>query len=391
MPVLRLFRSMRDLTNAFFSPAFAYRRGLERFLSTNDSAGLKDFVGSRFSQSSYGHIRGSEAKATLLDSRIKKDYFQFLGTFSEALEHRIAFQEKVLLDWKSRLTRVGRRERHQISIEWMETPAISSSVSCKGPVEGSLLSQAVFNRIRTIAKARPRPTNKSDQLFFSAVRGKRVLVLGPGATDPLDQRFIESFDVLAVPKLHSGFWMKSLENSETAPTVVTYLNHKIVRAMQSSNSVTEKVWDFARVKSIDDARALATLYADVICEDSVIGVMKSPDHLLMNSYGPFMGTAMVFDLLLAHPATVFVMGFSFFAQDGQAYNSNYESASHTDQFTLASLRLHGAFSNFLFFRNLYHFGSIEADAKTSDILALGSREYADRLDGRFGLNRTSPP
>ena len=81
-----------------------------------------------------------------------------------------------------------------------------------------------------------------------------------------------------------------------------------------------------------------------------------------------------------------MMGFTFFVQEGKAYNRNYDSASHTDEFTLSSLRMHGAFSNFLFLKNLYDFGEIEVDASTAKILSLTSSAYAERLDARFGLS-----
>lgn len=323
----------------------------------------------------------------VLRERIRKDYYQFSGSFSQALEHRIAFQEKVRSDWKTRLTDEGRRERHQIAIEWMESPALSTLEVLSGRGKNRKSTKIGFGRISANRVGGRRRQTEAGELFHTAIRGKRVLVLGPGITEPLDREYINRFDVVATPKLHSGFWAEGLaEAGKDSPlTVVTYLNHKIVNVMRSAGPVTEKVWDFARVKSLDDARTLGRLTAKVISGKPVIGVMNSPDQLLMNTYGPLMGTAMVFDLLLAKPQSLSLMGFSFFVQEGKAYNRNYESASHTDDFTLNSLRTHGAFSNFLFLKNLFHFGFIEADDATARILSLSSSEYAERLDIRFGL------
>ena len=331
--------------------------------------------------------RGHRLTGTLLRERIWKDYYQFLGTFSEALDHRIAFQERVRAGWKTRLTNEGRRERRQIGIEWMESAAMSTLEVISDRGESRRFSKTGFNRIfANRVRARRRPS-EAEKLFHAAIGGKRVLVLGPGITEPLSQQYINRFDVVATPKLHSGFWAEGLAGvvNDSPLTVVTYLNHKIVNAMRSAGSVTDNVWDFARVKSLADALTLERLSANVISGKPVIGVMNSPDQLLMNTYGPLMGTAMVFDLLLAKPQSLFLMGFSFFVQDGNAYNSNYESASHTDDFTLNSLRAHGTFSNFLFLKNLYHFGLVQADDATARILSLSSSEYAERLDIRFGL------
>ena len=386
MPLFRFYRATCDGIHSLFSPTFRYRRKFENYVFGHDSDALIAFLKDNLPEVSLAKPRGHKLAGALLRERIRKDYYQFRGTFREALENRVAFQAKFRSKWTTRLTKEGRRERGQIAIEWIEAPAISSPEPASARLGSRPLFKTGFRGDHGNRSGGRRRICEAEELFFSTVRGKRILVLGPGITEPLDTNHINSFDVLATPKLHAGFWMRDLveQGTDSPLTVVTYLNHKIVNAMRSNGAVNERVWDFARVKSRDDVRVLESLHTEVIGGEPVIGVMNSPDHLLMNTYGPLTGTAMVYDLLLAEPQSVFLMGFSFFVQDGKAYNSNYESASHTDDFTLNSLRTHGAFSNFLFLKNLYHFGLIEADDATARILSLSSSEYADQLDVRFG-------
>ena len=118
-------------------------------------------------------------------------------------------------------------------------------------------------------------------------------------------------------------------------------------------------------------------------EPQSVGLMELPDTLLHNHYGPFMGTAMIYDLVVQNPSEVFLTGFSFFVQNKAAYQSSYDSSRHGETLILESLRTHGAFSNFLFVKNLFVTGVVQADAEVSKILGLSSLDYAERLDQRF--------
>ncbi len=386
MPLVRLYRSAREGMHACFSPEFRYNRGFENHLLRDEGDALIDFLNRKFQSVCDVKHRGNSVRLGLLKSRIARDFFQFVGTFSEALDHRVVFQKNARSDWKKSLTSGGRRELRQIAIEWLEVPAFSSPKVRSNQEKTRPVFKAQRRQSQTAKLGSFRMGNASDELFCSAVRDKRVLVLGPGLTEDLQPELLRNFDVLATPKLHSGFWMKNVADADSPITVVTYLNHKIINAMATSTAVTERVWDFARVKSAEDKRVLESLHPELVGVQPVIGLIKSPDDLLMSSYGALMGTAMVFDLLSAQPKQLFLAGFSFFVQDGQAYNSNYDSASHNDEFTLNSLRMHGAFSNFLFLKNLFQFGLIEADTATAEILSLPPSKYAERLDNRFGLN-----
>lgn len=385
MPLIRILKPAAQKIRCAISPTYRYQKKLEEYQFGEERHVLLRFLEKKNQEATEFRASRTFKRGQLLSARIRKDYFQFCGSFSEALHHRISYQESVRENWWTIFTPNGWRERRQIAIEWMKAPAVK--LSNPDPFKFSILERAEkpFKQLRFRRGEPPFKGADSQKRFSSAVRGKRVLVLGPGLEQGINQEILNDFDVLAMPKLHSGFWIENLAVSERPIIVVTYLNHKIVTAMLSTCLHGQRVWDFARVKSIEDVRELESLYADQTDRQPVIGQLNSPDHLLMNTYGPFMGTAMIFDILSARPRNVFLMGFNFFAKEGKLYSNRYESASHPEEFLLNSLRVHGAFSNFLFLKNLYHFGLVQADEETSAILSLSASEYAKTLDSRFAV------
>ena len=295
------------------------------------------------------------------EMRVEKDYEQFFGTFSNALEARLAFQERLIRIGPWLAPRLVKQERCQALIERSQIPP---------PLRKPTLG---FGR-RFVAE---------DREFQRALAGKRVIVIGPSPTEELRQEMVDRFDVVVAPKLYGEPWLGNSVTPSPEQTVVTYFNHSTVDRLNKQDNLNPPLWDFCRVKSDDDVSAIRRLYEQHASPPDRVGLMASPDSLLNNYYGPFMGTAMLYDLLLRRPAEIFLTGFTFFVQSDAAYRPAYDSSRHSDDLLLESLRVHGAFSNFLFVKNLFNFNMVQADKTVAAILSLTPEKYAQKLDERF--------
>lgn len=354
-------------------------RLLRRVISTEDSEYLdavKDLVQNKeFEQLSFfleSEKRGMLRKSVrLLQSgkhikihraRVQKDYAQYFESFSQAFRERKNMQE-LLLD-EPRCFGFLTHERRQLLVERLEIDAMARA-----------------RRLRGISRV-----TAEDRLFGRALAGKRVLVVGPSPGSIISQEMLDGFDVIAIPKLYGDLWIGSEVTLRPRHTVVTYFNHSTTSRLRNNQSTSPPVWHFCRVKSPEDASVIRELYVKSLDQPLQVGVMASPEDLLHNQYGPFMGTAMLYDLLLRRPANLFVTGFSFFVGNASSYRATYDSSEHNNQVLIRSLRLHGAFSNFMFVRNLLKFGHIAVDSEMADILRMSPQEYAAALDSRFSAD-----
>lgn len=380
MPLIRFVKPLYERFAQRLSLSRAYRATLTNLLHSEDIDSLRRFLLSQLGvTSSLPTEVGVPSEHTphpVLWARAQRDYFQFFGTFGQALRSREVYHD--IFDTTEVIAepaRPGSRLPRAIAIERQVLPALP-----KGPKRGALneatLSGSPGGRGR-------RQLDPSTLAFCAAVSGKSVAVIGPSPSKDMTPETLGTFDVVALPKLHDGLWLSGGLELRPEQTVVTYLNHVTVERLRSRTERSERVWDFARVKSSADIGPVEQGFFATTDDVARVGVMRSPDDLLDNDYGPFMGTAMLYDLLLSHPSRLYLTGFSFYVQEGAAFQGNYDSIRHSEEQLLLSLRLHGAFSNFLFVKNLFTFGLIDADSEVSAILRLSAEEYASKLDQRF--------
>ena len=310
--------------------------------------------------------------------RILRDYSQFFGTFTEALRARVGYQDFVHNSTPSWRRFLIRREMLQIRLEGLTDSSLGHRI-----VNGSYSSTNPPKFIRR-EKPRSQAEKRAQRQFDHLIAGKKVLILGPAPGASVTQDFVSQFDVLAIPKLHKGGWLgegiKSLEHQ----IVVTYLNHQTVARVVNEGSVSTSEWSIARVKSVEDVEKLSTVLSSNDLHNRQVGKMSSPGRLMMNDYGPFMGPAVVFDLLCAKPHRLYLAGLTFYVdREGKSYRETYDSSNHADAVLVAALRTHGAFSNFMFVKRLREMGLVEVEASLGEILNMTAHDYAEYLDTRF--------
>jgi hypothetical protein len=369
MPILRLIKRTRHAIRSRTSWEYSYRHQLGSLVLESKVDDLRAFLVSQWRDVA-GEldmpVDGDLGRFSLKQLLVMMHFYQFFGTFQRALWAREAYSHAIRVRYPD-ISQDGSltRDRIGVAIEGMEVSAVDWGRAHLGgsPSKGMKVP---------------------DRSFDSAVSGKSVIVFGPAPSEEVTQTFLGSFYVVALPKLYDGVWLGEGLRLEEHQTVVTYFNHVTLDRLRTRDKALSRVWDFARVKSVDDAGDVSLLYSLSSEDSGSVGVMRSPDRMLMNPYGPYMGPAMIFDLLLAHPGKVHVRGFTFFAEESVSYRADYDSARHSEKTILGSLRTHGAFSTFLFVKNLWRFGAMEVDDQMTDILSMTSQEYAAVLDDRFG-------
>ena len=310
--------------------------------------------------------------------RILRDYTQFFGTFTEALAARVSYQNFVHNSTPSWRRFLIRREQLQIKLEGLTDSSLSHRAVNAG--------YSSTNPPKFIRREKPRnqAEKRAQRQFDHVIAGKKVLILGPAPGASVTQDFVSQFDVLAIPKLHKGAWLGEGIEAQNHQIVVTYLNHQTVARVVNEGSVSTSEWRIARVKSVEDVEKLSRVLSSNDLHNRQVGKMSSPGRLMMNDYGPFMGPAMVFDLLCAKPRRVYLAGFTFYVdREGKSYRDAYDSSNHADAVLVEALRAHGAFSNFLFVKGLRQMGLVDVEDRLAPILAMPSRDYADYLDARF--------
>ena len=323
---------------------------------------------------------------------VARDFFQQFGSFSEALTARIRYQELVsrdlwgLLPWRA-------KERLQVALENQVVPGRTRVIRSFDRETPRPLSCAEPPRFVRRPRCQSIDERRSNGRFDRTISGKKVLVVGPSPTSTITQEVIDQFDVLAIPKLHKGLWLAEGLRASEKHTIVTYLNHQTIARVIREDFLDTSGWHIARVKSSEDVGLLRSMIPEDIAPKRDVSIMTSPGKLMMNDYGPFMGPAMVFDLLCARPKALHLSGFTFYVDtDGQNYHLTYDSSNHTNAVLVEALRQHGAFSNFLFVKSLWQFGLITIEKDVERALALSAEDYAHYLDKKFGLNpRTQTP
>ena len=369
MPLLRLIRRTRHALLSRASWEYSYRHQLGNLVLDSKFDELREFLVDEWKTVSGETPLPRDGDLEQFDLRqllVLMHFHQFFGSFGKALWAREAYSQALQANEpKNGFQNLSRQDRAGIAVEGMAVSALQL-----GRPESR--------------KQLPNRKNSSDLSFDLALLGKSVIVFGPAPSEEVSQEFLASFDVVALPKLYDGVWLGEGLHLEEHQTVVTYFNHVTLDRLRDRDEPLSRVWNFARVKSGEDAFDISRLYSLSVEDSGFVGVMRSPDHILMNPYGPYMGPAMIFDLLVAHPSRVHVRGFTFFAEQSRSYRAGYDSSRHSEELILSSLRTHGAFSTFLFVKNLWHFGAIDVDTEMAEILSMSTADYAAVLDRRFG-------
>ena len=363
MPAIRFSKAFVHWFRKKMSPEHKYLLAMSELVHSGDYEQLRYFLEEERNQAvgSSRKLAFRRGLSEIHEMRVGKDYEQFFGTFSNALSARLAYQDRLIRFGSWLAPRQVREERRQALIERSQIPTPLSK-----PTLGL--------RRRFVTE---------DRRFERVLAGKRVIVIGPSPAEELRQEMVDRFDVVVAPKLYGESWLGNAVTLSPEQMVVTYFNHGTVERLNKQKNQNPPRWDFCRVKSGDDVSAIRRLYLQHASPPDRVGLMASPDPLLNNYYGPFMGTAMLYDLLLRRPAEIFLTGFTFFAQGDAAYRPTYDSSRHSDDLLLESLRVHGAFSNFLFVKNLFNFKMVQADETVAAILSLTPEDYARELDERF--------
>ena len=365
MPAIRFLKASLNWFRIKTSSEHRYYLAVTEMVLTGEYDRLRQFLEQERAKARLdgGQTRGMSAERQAIHlARVEKDYTQFFESFASALKSRRKFQNHLLdRKWVFPFTKIH-LEKKQARIERLITSVPGrKSRSQSIPISG--LSR--------------------DFLFEKALRRKRVLVVGPSPTAEVDRALLERFDVVVMPKLYGDLSLGNGVELSERHTVVTYYNHGTVKKLEAEVPDRRPLWHFCRVKSVTDVESVRVLYATSIDEPRQIGLMASPEPLMNNYYGAFMGTAMLYDLLLRRPSQLFLTGFTFFVQADAAYRPTYDSSQHSDKLLVTSLRAHGAVSNFLFVKNLFKFGTVQADSAVAEILNLTPEKYAEMLDKRF--------
>lgn len=292
----------------------------------------------------------------LLELRFRADFFRYFGSFQDALEARGRYLQRLE----------------------------EFSGSARGVWFRKNLRKIAIEQLRVSALAVPIWTQRRfDSSFAEVIRGKNVLLVGPGFE--LNGFDIGDFDAIAGPKLGVGNWLDATLLKSHRAVLVSYFNGASIASINHESTGLRKVWDVARVKTNEDLVRLRGLLSHQRTSlDLRSGVARSPEPLMVSDYGPLLGPIMVFDLLMARPASLTLSGFSFYLPNQTVHPAGYFTKASDISLLENSIRRHEPFSNFLFFKNLWEFGHIRADSITASILSLSAQQYAMALDQKFG-------
>ncbi len=347
---------------SFLSPVDRYRRKILLAIQTSQYEEIRTLAWR-------GHPETPEVRrfwarlfpffsGRLLEALHGKDYFQFFGSFTEALQARKSYQDFVTRRANLYEQFWVKADIERIALERLEIPvAIKTAEAMEG----------------------------SESFFEDKIRGQRVLIVGPATTVNPGLLDVGNFDVIAAPKLTSGIWFERFDKQrKPGSLLVSYLNGGMVAQLGQDDVDRLSSCSFVRVKTDSDVSSLKRRLR-VLGSKVEVGMMKSPHLLMMNDYGPYMGPAVIFDILGGLPKEVFVTGFSFYLPVSQKYAQTYPTSAANEQNQVVSLRGHEPFSNFCFVKNLWQFGLISVDEAMAEILGMSREDYARALDQHFGL------
>lgn len=347
---------------------------LSKFLTIQMSVGIRDHqpMTQNWWRNRRRHLKRLRAEA---------DYSRFFGTFVEAYRSREAFLGEFLKYSNALMRPFFGISKDQVLAEFLRRPVSLGGVRWEWPVSIAVASERLSTETYSDSFS---ATSHGRTVFEQEIRNRRVLLIGPNFDTTSVS--LSEFDVVAGAKIGLGDWGERLEESLVGRLTVSYLNGTSSSTILRGGLVFRGNSDFIRLKNIGHIGPLRRKLLDNSTPRlREISGMRVTRNALYNPYGLLTGPLMVQDLLLCEPKALVLSGFSLYIPSEKVHPEGYFSG--VDQRGIsASIRTHEPFSNFLFLKNLYTFGLISADSRTSKILSLDPEEYARELDAHFPLS-----
>lgn len=213
-----------------------------------------------------------------------------------------------------------------------------------------------------------------DDLMRETLQGLKVAVVGPAPVSPEAEQEIREYAATARPNIV----IKTNDHANNS-MLLSYYNRGTVCGR--SQEVIQTL-GYLHVASFKSDRDLDLVGRNVKAQP-LLRVMRQPNRLMLNDYGPNQVQNMLYDLMWFDPQEVKLFGTSFYASE-VAYREGYSDKPFDRAKLSFALRTHEPFSNFNFVKNLYNFSLIEVDEATGAVLNKSEEEYADLMNKLYG-------
>lgn len=213
----------------------------------------------------------------------------------------------------------------------------------------------------------------TDEAFRSLIRGKRVAVVAPAASELMQGEEIDGFDVVIRTNFRSHETIAKHAGHIGTRTNVAYYNGNFEPENRSEivESLRAKPLEFVCLR-FDDAEA-AEAYSGVA--NLRISHMSNV-YFRMNSYAI---PKIIHDLLYFEPSQIKIFNADFFL----GKRPHYEGYLSYDIQIVTSFMGHDILRNFRLMKAWHDLGMVDADEALSDILKLDEKEVVARVSQRI--------
>lgn len=217
-----------------------------------------------------------------------------------------------------------------------------------------------------------RTFQKQDYLFEETVKGRSVAVVGPSPNVDEFSREGQLFDLI-VRTNYQGTNVSATKYN----TDISYYNQ--VRLVRDGDEI---------VTAAPELKWLCAIrHNDKPLRDLVIshkGIRSANDALpLFLHANPLAIPIILNDLIRFQPARIKFFCIDFFAS-AAAYDSVYHRLAKRYDAISHSIRIHDPFSSYSFVKRFFELGMCAADRQAAEILDLGRKRYAARLQKLYG-------
>ena len=216
--------------------------------------------------------------------------------------------------------------------------------------------------------------NNQNRIFYKYLRGKKIALVGPNLSNKLLGEEIDNYDIV----IRTNF----RENSNVPHSVygtktnIAYYNSFRVANMSQEIKSSQPFLDWIIFKSENDIRKLNLDFLKVNLRVSI-----NPSRLFLYS-SPMSPQRIIYDILSYQPEYLKIFHFDLY--NSGSYNKNYKNWDLNKSAISNSLREHGAYSCFVFMKNLFELNFFEADKDTANVFKQTLSEYSINLDKNYG-------
>jgi hypothetical protein len=230
----------------------------------------------------------------------------------------------------------------------------------------------------------------SDRLFHNLVKGKRVVLVGPGSAQGEHGTEIDSADTVARIKYPGADYLLDCDLLGKRCDISQYPNLAALRQLAKISSY--EFFDDLRLIIAGGDDSMAVRNTPVLCEDQELPIYRSTATS---------GLRLLISIIRRSPSTLKLFGFNFYVEH-EPYNFGMKSFFEQSAWKMgdgylfgtkkdypkveitSSFGAHDPVSNFCFAQNLYKAGLFEIEPYGKSILELTPFQYVERLEEMLG-------